>query len=61
MIELHRILHPARRQRAQRSSVDHRTGTGQESRNAGGSYEKLLNGDIKDLGSDIGAMLAVFK
>jgi hypothetical protein len=28
---------------------------------AGGSYEKLLNGDIKDLGSDIGAVLTVFK
>jgi Domain of unknown function (DUF4410) len=27
----------------------------------GGSYEKLLSGDLSDLGSDIGAMLAVFK
>jgi len=27
----------------------------------GGSYEKLLNGDLNDLGTDIGAMLGVFK
>jgi hypothetical protein len=27
----------------------------------GGNYEKLMSGDVKDVGSDIGAMLALFK
>jgi hypothetical protein len=33
----------------------------QRSSGRGGSYEKLLRGDVSDLGSDIGALLAVFK